>query len=94
MHGTPPPLYIKYFSTDLRKSQERSEQKCGGGGGGGSRTPHSPRGDATGSNTSACHIAILQFPEEMIRSDARVIRRCSCGFLKIYFCREQTLQAA
>ena len=39
--GPPPPLYIKYFSTDLRKSQERSEQKWG------VRTPHSPRGDAT-----------------------------------------------
>ena len=37
MHGTPappPPLYIKHFSTDLRKSQEGSEQKWGGGGSG------------------------------------------------------------
>ena len=30
MHGTPLPLYIKHFSTDLRKSQEGSEQKWGG----------------------------------------------------------------
>ena len=32
MHGIPPPPpYIKHFSTDLRKSQEGSEQKWGGG---------------------------------------------------------------
>ena len=46
MHGTPPPLYIKHFSTDLRKSQEGSEQKWGGGGGG-PDPPIPPRGDAT-----------------------------------------------
>ena len=42
MHGTPSPLYIKHFSTDLPKSQEGSEQKWGG-----PDPPIPPRGDAT-----------------------------------------------
>ena len=60
MHGTPPPLYIKHFSTDLRKSQEGSEQKWGG--------PDPlipPRGDAT-----VCNAVVKdgKVPEDWSRS--------------------------